>query len=47
LGRTRNARPYKKKSILPVENPYVFAVLFEAAKAKFLLCSSRVRLAKT
>ena len=31
---------------LPVELPAVFAVLFEAAKAKFLLCYNRVCLAK-
>ena len=31
---------------LSVEIPYVFAVLFEAAKAKFLLCKNRVCLAK-
>jgi hypothetical protein len=47
LERTRNARPYKEQSIHPVEIPYVFAVLFEAAKAKPALGISRVRLAKT
>ena len=31
---------------LPVELPAVFAVLFEAAKAKFALCGNRVRLSK-
>jgi hypothetical protein len=31
---------------LSVEIPAVFAVLFEAAKAKFLLCYNRVCLAK-
>ena len=46
LERATNGRPYKEKSFLPVEYPYVFAVLFEAAKAKFLLCKNRVCLAK-
>ena len=32
--------------IHPVETPSVFAVLFEAAKAKSALCDSRVCLAK-
>jgi hypothetical protein len=34
-------------AFLPVEIPSVFAVLFEAAKAKFPQCNNRVRLAKT
>ena len=33
-------------ALLPVELPTVFAVLFEAAKAKFSLCNNRVRLSK-
>ena len=33
-------------TFLPVENPYVFAVLFEAAKAKFPQCNNRACLAK-
>ncbi|MBQ8718937.1 MAG: hypothetical protein IJY66_06700, partial [Clostridia bacterium] len=33
-------------AFLPVEIPSVFAVLFEAAKAKFLLCNNRARLSK-
>jgi hypothetical protein len=32
--------------VFSVETPAVFAVLLEAAKAKFLLCNSRVCLAK-
>jgi hypothetical protein len=46
LERATNGRPYKKKSLLSVEIPYVFAVLFEAAKAKFPQCNNRVCLAK-
>ena len=34
-------------AVLSVENPCVFAVLFEAAKAKSALGMNRVRLAKT
>ena len=37
--------PYRF-DILSVENPYVFAVLFEAAKAKVPLCNNRACLAK-
>ena len=33
-------------NFLPVENPAVFAVLFEAAKAKFAVCNNRACLAK-
>ena len=33
VKRATNGRPYKTKSIFTVENPAVFAVLFEAAKA--------------
>ena len=33
-------------AFLPVEHPYVFAVLFEAAKAKSAIGSNRVCLAK-
>ncbi|MBR0443410.1 MAG: hypothetical protein IIX15_03630, partial [Clostridia bacterium] len=33
-------------SFLPVEHPAVFAVLFEAAKAKSALCPNRACLAK-
>jgi hypothetical protein len=32
--------------LFSVEFPAVFAVLFEAAKAKFSLCNNRVRLSK-
>jgi hypothetical protein len=47
LERTvREACPYRF-DVLSVENPVVFAVLFEAAKAKSALGSNRVRLAKT
>jgi hypothetical protein len=32
--------------LFSVESLYFFAVLFEAAKAKFSLCNNRVRLSK-
>ena len=38
--------PYDRTAILPVEHPAVFAVLFEAAKAKFTLGSNRACLSK-
>jgi len=40
------APPLPSSFFLPVELPSVFAVLFEAAKAKSALCNSRVRLSK-
>ena len=46
LERATNGRPYMEQSIHPVEIPYVFAVLFEAAKAKSALGMNRVRLSK-
>jgi hypothetical protein len=46
LERTvREACPYRF-DVLSVENPVVFAVLFEAAKAKSALCDNRACLAK-
>ena len=45
LGREQ-APALQDTAFLPSENPAVFAVLFEAAKAKYALCNSRVRLSK-
>ena len=42
----RGRTAYISTAFLSIESPAVFAVLFEAAKAKFLLCSNRVCLAK-
>jgi len=42
----RGRKQHIPATFLPVEIPSVFAVLFEAAKAKFFLCNSRVRLSK-
>ena len=39
----RERAPYISPAFLSVEHPAVFAVLFEAAKAKFPQCNSRVR----
>ena len=38
----RERAPYISAAFLSVEHPVVFAVLFEAAKAKFPQCNSRV-----